>query len=571
MSPRILLSGVFGPFGVDDEYGRKENIMELFHNQVTKAQGPASFRFFHRSFGLYFIAANIDADTTVLDFPSKRRFIRELKRGYDIVGLSFITPNFLKAQEMARLTRRYAPNATIILGGHGAAIEGVEDLIDCDHVVKGEGIRWMRAFLGQDPHAPFIHPALPSLEDKWIQGVPVPGLAASLLVPGVGCVNGCKFCSTTHFFGRRYTPFISTGEGLFEVARRVADARGTDDFFVMDENFLKDRARALGLIEAMERHQRFFSFSIFSSAETLTAFGVENLVRLGVMFVWIGVESADPTYEKNAGVDAAALVRELRAHGIAVLASGILCEPHHTPENIHVDIDHLVRLKSDFVQFMLLTPLPVTRLYEDYKQRGWLKEDLPFEEWHGQKMLNFEHPHFQGDAAERWLNHAFAQDYEVNGSSMLRIIETSFWGYQTLAAWPDRDACLDERMAQLKARTLEYTAMLDVIKRYPVNAAERQRAEALDASIQAALGAPGRLERLRRAGALLMATRWRLRIRLRGDGIQPKTICTRYRATGATGMRCHPCAPAQPTVNTWGPPTVAVGSDNVARDLRGSF
>ncbi len=68
---RVLLAGVFGPFGVDDEYGRKENIMELFHNQVTKGQGLGSFRFQHRSFGLYFLAENIDADVTVLDFPSK--------------------------------------------------------------------------------------------------------------------------------------------------------------------------------------------------------------------------------------------------------------------------------------------------------------------------------------------------------------------------------------------------------------------------------------------------------------------------------------------------------------------
>ena len=53
---RILLSGVFGPFGVDDDYGRRENVMELFHNQVTKAQGIASFRHHHRSFGLYFLS-----------------------------------------------------------------------------------------------------------------------------------------------------------------------------------------------------------------------------------------------------------------------------------------------------------------------------------------------------------------------------------------------------------------------------------------------------------------------------------------------------------------------------------
>jgi hypothetical protein len=137
---RILLSGVFGPFGVDDAYGRKENIMELFHNQVTKAQDLGSWRYHHRSYGLYFLAANIDASVTVLDFPSRKRFMNELEKGYDVVGISFITPNFIKAKEMARLTRRISPESTIVLGGHGAAIEGVEDLIDCDHVVKGEGI-----------------------------------------------------------------------------------------------------------------------------------------------------------------------------------------------------------------------------------------------------------------------------------------------------------------------------------------------------------------------------------------------------------------------------------------------
>ena len=46
---------------------------------------------------------------------------------------------------------------------------------------------------------------------------------------------------------------------------------------------------------------------------------------------------------------------------IAVLASGILCMEHHTPENIQQDIDYLVGLQADFVQFMLLTPVPMSR------------------------------------------------------------------------------------------------------------------------------------------------------------------------------------------------------------------
>jgi hypothetical protein len=527
---RILLTGVFGPFGVDDEYGRKENIMELFHNQVTREQEIASFRFHHRSFGLYFIAENIDADVTVLDFPSKHRFEKEISTGYDVVGISFITPNYVKAREMARIARKAAPETTIILGGHGAAIEGVEELIDCDHVVKGEGIRWMRRFLGQDQNAPIVHPILSSTERASIFGVPLPGIRASLLVPGVGCVNGCKFCSTSHFFGRSYTPYLASGKALFDTACRIADQRGTDEFFVMDENFLKDKDRAMELLAEMERRQRYFEFNIFSSAEAIEAFGLDNLVRLGVKYLWIGVESSSTqgNYEKNKGIDPGELIRELRKRGILVLASGILCMEHHTQENIQQNIDFMVALEADFVQFMLFTPLPVTALYQDHRERGLLRKDLPFEEWHGQKMLAYKHPHFPGDTAAKWIKTAFRQDYQVNGSSMLRIVETSFRGYSWLARMDVRDKLLEHRMQIMEEQTRSFSSMLPTIAKHAVNRKERDRALALDREIKTVLP-PTALEKIKRVAAKALVARWKLRVQLMGDTIQPKTIVTRYR------------------------------------------
>jgi len=50
--PRILFTSVFGPYSRDDEFGsRAINPMELYHNQVTREQGPFSLRMFHRSWG----------------------------------------------------------------------------------------------------------------------------------------------------------------------------------------------------------------------------------------------------------------------------------------------------------------------------------------------------------------------------------------------------------------------------------------------------------------------------------------------------------------------------------------
>ncbi len=152
---RILLSSVFGPYAQDDEYGsRVLNPMELYHNQVTRLQGAASLRMFHRSFGLMMIQANIDAPCTLLDFPTQDRFLEEIRDGeYDIVGISSIIPNVGKVERMCALIREHSPRTTIVVGGHIANTPNIEDIIDADHIVKGDGVRWFRNFLGQDPDA----------------------------------------------------------------------------------------------------------------------------------------------------------------------------------------------------------------------------------------------------------------------------------------------------------------------------------------------------------------------------------------------------------------------------------
>jgi radical SAM superfamily enzyme YgiQ (UPF0313 family) len=528
MPRRILLSGVFGPFGVDDEFGRKENIMELFHNQVTKAQGLASLRFHHRSFGLYFLAENVQAPVTVLDFPSRSEFIRTLKRErFDVVGISFIVPNFVKAREMARLVRKHQPRAKIILGGHGAAIEGIEQRIDCDHVVKGEGIRGLRRFLGEDESAPVRHPTLVSAEDKRLFGIPTPGVGA-LLVPGVGCVNGCNFCATSHFFSKEYTPFFGKGEDLYRNAVRIGEELGTDEFFVMDENFLKSADRARELLACMERDGRPLQFAVFSSAEAITAFGVENMVRLGVNFVWIGAESRRDVYEKNRGLDLKALIRGLRDHGIAVLVSGILFLDHHTKENIRDDIDFIVDLGGDLTQFMQYTPMPGTRLYQKLKEEKRIDFELPFEEWHGQHLLNWRHPHFTRDEARRVLGEAFRLEFDRNSSSVYRMADTALRGYQTLSARTS-DRWLWLRREQMRARAEELRLLLPTMRRFAHDVLERERIDALDQRFQAVLGREPVYRAAMALGARALAEAHAARVRWGAEFQQPKTHLTRFR------------------------------------------
>lgn len=529
MDKHILLTSVFGPYGVDDAWGRKENIMELFHNQVTKAQGMASLRVHHRSFGLYFLAENVQSPVKVLDFPSRKDFIRLLKRErFDAVGISFIAPNFVKAQEMARLVREIQPKAEIILGGHGAAIEGVERLISCDHVVKGEGIRWLRNYLGEDPNRPFVHPSIQSSEDNRVFGIPYSG-EGGVLVPGVGCVNGCRFCATSHFFGKTYTPFFSTGAELFRLTCRISDELGVNDFFIMDENFFKEEQRARELLALMEKHQRPFRFGLFSSAEAIERFGVENMVRLGADFVWIGAESKHETYEKNKGRDLPGLVRNLRDHGILVLASGILFLEHHTPENIQEDIDFIIELEADLTQFMMFTAMPVTALYEDLKAKGLLDFNLPYEEWHGQHNLNWQHPHFSSEEACRVLGDAFRQEYDRNSASILRLGQTSLRGLTTLEETAKTDPWIAIRRDQIRRYAERFRMLIPTMRCFAHNPLEQGRVEELDQAFQKILGPMDLRSRVTSRFAVGLALAQTLRTKLFGDMPQPRTRITSYR------------------------------------------
>ncbi|MBW1877013.1 MAG: radical SAM protein [Deltaproteobacteria bacterium] len=524
--PSVLLTSVFGPFGLDDAYGRKENVLELFHNQVTREQGLFSLRFNHQSFGLYLMAENIEAPTTVLDFPSQARFIRELRKGYDYVGISFIVPNFAKAQRMAALVREHAPKSQIILGGHGTRIPRVETLIEHDHICRGEGVFWLRRLLGEDLDRPVVHPVIASSFNKRMLGIPL-AVDAAVLLPGVGCPNQCRFCATSHFFDKRYTPYFDTGRALFDICRKVEDQTGHTDFFVMDENFLKRPERARELLALMEEHDKTYRFGLFSSAETIRDVGVDFLARLGVYFLWIGVESKVEVFEKNLGVDLGAMIRELKGNGISVLASGILFLEHHDLATIWEDIEYVSSLGADFVQFMQLGPLPGTQLYREYDRKGMLRKDLPYEEWHGQHRIWFTHPNFTPAQTENLIRRAFQYEYDTNGPSLLRMFETTLLGLRALA--DTRDPYLLHRRRNMEREARHVRPALSVILRHAHNERSRDLAREVIRAYDETLGEPGLKQRLLTVVAGAAALREAMRVAVGANVYQPKTFRTRYR------------------------------------------
>ena len=468
----VLLTSVFRPFARDDEFGsRAINPLELYHNQVTRAQGPFSLRMHHRSWGIMMIQENISVPSTLLDFPTRERFIQELKtRQYDIVGISGIIVNVGKVREMCRLVREHSPKSIVVVGGHVAAIPGVERMLDADHIVKGEGIRWFREILGEPLDAPISHPVVRSSFGFRLMGLRAPpggGDPAATIIPSVGCPMGCNFCATSAFFGGkgRFVNFYETGKQLFDVMCKVEQRLNVRTFFMMDENFLLYRRRALELLDHMKKHGKAWSMYVFSSANAVRKYDMRQLVELGVSWVWMGFESGQAGYTKLKNADTIALTRDLQSHGIRVQGSTIVGMEHHTPENMRQEIEYAVAHDADCHQFMLYTPLPGTPLYAEMEKQGRISKEVAMADIHGQYKFNFQHEHIRYDDSKSWLDYAFQHDYDVNGPSLYRIMRTMYDGWKRYGQ--DGDARVRARfICEAKNLRRGYGAALWAMERY---------------------------------------------------------------------------------------------------------
>ena len=532
---RVLLSSVFGPYAQDDQFGsRSLNPMELYHNQVTRVQGSFSLRMFHRSWGIMLIQANISAPCTVIDFPTREDFASEITKGqYHIVCISSITVNVGKVREMCRIVRELSPNSTIIVGGHVAAIPDIDRMIDADHIVRGEGISWMRRYLGDDETAPIRHPAIVSGMRTRIMGIRLPerrGATAATIIPSVGCPMGCNFCTTSAFFGGKgmFVNFFETGDELFEVMCQMERELKVHSFFVMDENFLLHRARAMRLLERMKQARKVWTMSVFASANAIRKYTMQELVDLGISWLWMGLESPRANYSKLQGADTRQLTRDLREHGICVQGSTIIGLEYHTPDNIVAEIEYAVSHDTDFHQFMLYTPAPGTPLYEQMLKEGRLLRGVEYADVHGQYKFNFKHGAISREDSKRFLDWAFWRDFEANGPSLYRIARTLLAGWKRYKDWPD--VRVRERFAREMQRLSGlYGAALWAMERQfrSVNRGVSEQIRALRNEFRRESGIVSRMLPPVLGPLLLWTTRREDRRLARGKTYEPPTILER--------------------------------------------
>ena len=211
-------------------------------------------------------------------------------------------------------------------------------------------------------------------------------------------------------------------------------------FFMMDENFLFHRKRALRLLELMEAaRQVVVALRLqFGQRAPLVHASTNSSAWASPGCGWAS-KAATASTRKLTGIDTFELVRELQSHGIRVLGSTIIGLENHTPENIDEAIDYAARHDTDFHQFMLYTPIPGTPLHAELTAKGLMKDESEYHlsDIHGQLIFNYRHPPINDEQSAEFMLRAFDRDFERNGPSTVRIVRTTLAGWQRYKNHPD--------------------------------------------------------------------------------------------------------------------------------------
>ena len=514
------------------KYGDAASVgYELLHSQVTRAQGIFSPRTVNIYFSLEYIAENLDAPAVVLQYPSRRELIKELKKGYDYVGVSFLMAVMHKMKETVALIRQYAPQSKIVLGGYGTILK--DDVLKpyCDFICREEGVAFFRRLLGEPPISmPYKHPLLVS----WLKvfGWKVSGTGK--IFAGLGCANGCDFCCTSHFFARKHIKLLPEGKDIYAVVERYLAADPNLVFLILDEDFLLNKKRAMEFRDCVIAGGKKLSIFAFSSVKAISQYTVAEILEMGIDGFWIGYEGTRSHYAKQQGRPIADIFTEFREHGITILTSMIVGFDYQNREVVAQELDGLMQLKPALAQFLIYGPVPGTPFHERIIKENLLQDvytndkDLFYRRADGFRTM-IKHPTLSAEEIEAIQQWCFKEDFQRLGPSIYRTLEARLLGLQKMKNSPNP---LLRAKAEYYAGELRYA--------YPVflagrllgpNAAVRRWIGDLERRIHAELGPPPFAQRLKSVLGVAAALWTGLTLKL--DLFQhPKLIRTSYRVPG---------------------------------------
>lgn len=477
-----------------------------------KGQGIFTVEAHMHLIGPFLIAQNISAPTTVLDHPAVENWVDEIKKGYDYVGISGLTPSMESVLEMCRLVRKHSPKSEIILGSFvaqsvAAYFPEEEWRKLADHVVMGDGVRWFRQLLGDDVNAPVrqhFQPRCSMGMAPWLDRWP-PG-DTSALIAAVGCDRGCDFCTTTTHFGGKRHVLVTPEQVKTEIKMWQQYMPGTHFIIYeedQDKNFINEVGRLMREDPEIDFSQ--FFITILVSINTLSMFDdLDELVHNNVASAFIGLESKfapDQGYGKRTG-DAKEILHELHKRGVGTMVGWMAGFDFHTRETLEEDFQYLLACRPTTAQLTRVTPYPGTPMYKRLLEENRIKpfkwEDVSF---YGGGMI---HKHLYEHEIMEFIRQGDERLLQTWGPTYVRGMTMVFDAYERYKNYDDKHFQQIARRQQ--QRLYEGYAMLAALDRFAPNGRVRKMVKELEQRWKQHFGEPSSLMKVQSKYTELKAT-----------------------------------------------------------------
>lgn len=340
----------------------------------------------HPPLGLLTVAAMLprEWDFRVVDLNVDRLRDADL-RWADCVLLSAMIVHQESVREIARqcraLGKRLIAGGPLFTTGHDAFPE-------IPHFVLGEAEEVMPQLLS-DLKAGTLRrvyqaPRFPSLEQTPIPRYDLVNVNDYVTMAAQfsrGCPYDCEFCDITVMNGR--VPRTKSPEQFIAELETLRRLGWKDMVFVVDDNFIGNKARTKALLRAMIEWRRlarpqmgFVTEASVNLADDSELCGM--MVAAGFRKVFVGIETPSATALEechklqNRGRDLAAAVHSLQSSGLEVMGGFIIGFDSDTTDIFRQQFDFIQRSGVATAMVGLLTALPQTRLYHRLKREGRL-------------------------------------------------------------------------------------------------------------------------------------------------------------------------------------------------------
>ena len=460
--PELLLTTPCQPFPIQFN---NVSLTDLTAQRFTQQQDIFTMYGHMHCHGMHLIAQNISVPSVYLEYPTWDYFEKEVRKGYDFIGIGFFQTCTDIVLDMCKMTRKLSPQSKIVLGHYGALAFNAyypEDFKreHADYICIGEGVHFFRQLLGEPIDAPISQRSLPRCGDSFPWLDKHPKGHTGFVCAGLGCPSGCDFCATTEMHANQRVQ-LYTPEKIFEEMKNIYRVYPeTMCVIVYDEDWLKytDEVRAVGRLiqEDTEFGLRKLNWFTLCSIESLNQYEMDELPLTGFKNGFIGVESKfaqQEGYQKREGaLGAKETIHALHDRGIATTGGLMLGFDFHDRVNIQEDINYYVACEMTSHQISQVVPFPGTPLWYRLKEEGrvfdvpWI--EVGFYGGGGYKYKNFETHELQALILE-----GYRRFYETWGPSAMRQLKVELNGYEWCRA--SSNPLLREQRAELHKENAE--------------------------------------------------------------------------------------------------------------------